>query len=57
LASYTGIILFNAALIRMRGGDPTVWDGLDSARVRLPELIGWAVLSSTVGLIAHRGQS
>jgi hypothetical protein len=58
LLFYVGIIFFNAALIaaaliRMRGGDPTVWDGVACARNRLPEIIGWALLSSTVGLIAR----
>jgi hypothetical protein len=53
---YLVIIFFNAAIvacavIRMRGGDPTVGDGFRAAGARLSLIIGWALVSATVGLI------
>lgn len=55
-ANYSVIIFFNSALIhcaavRFRGGDPTVTDGLSAAVARLPQIIGWALVSATVGVI------
>lgn len=49
-------IFFNAALIacakiRFNGGDPTLSDGIDAAIVRLPQILGWSLLTSTVGFI------
>lgn len=56
VASYFVIVFFNTALvscaiIRFRGGDPTVKGGLTAAMARLPQIFGWAVFSATVGLI------
>lgn len=53
--NYLVIIFFNSAIvacaaIRMQGGDPGVGDGFRAAVARLPLIIGWALLSSTVGL-------
>jgi hypothetical protein len=50
------IIFFNAALvscalIRFHGGEPTLGDGLRAALVRLPQIVMWALVSATVGLI------
>lgn len=45
----TGIIA--CAVIRMRGGNPTLADGFRTAFARVPLLIGWALISATVGLI------
>ena len=45
----TGII--SCAVIRMRGGDPTLMDGFRVAFARVPLLLGWALISATVGLI------
>ena len=45
----TGII--TCAVIRMRGGNPTLMDGFRIAFARVPLLLGWALLSATVGLI------
>jgi hypothetical protein len=42
-----------AALIRLRGGDPTVKDGLDIAKKRLPQILGWAVVSATIGVVLN----
>lgn len=56
VANYFVIIFFNAAvvecaIIRFRGGDPTVADGLKGASGRLPQIFGWAVVAATVGII------
>ena len=48
---YFNSALIGAAMIRIRGGDPTVKDGFAIANSRLPQIIGWAVISATVGLI------
>ncbi len=45
--------LVGAALIRLRGGDPTVKDGIDIAKKRIPQILGWAALSATVGLVLN----
>jgi hypothetical protein len=55
-ANYFVIVLFNSALvacavIRLRGGDPTVRDGLRAAAARLPQILAWALLSATVSVI------
>lgn len=54
--NYFVIAFFNAAVIgcaviRMRGGDPIVKDGFRVALSRLPQLLGWAALSATIGMI------
>jgi len=54
--NYFIIIFFNSALvacavIRFKGGDPTVGDGLSAAANRLPQIAGWALVSATVGLV------
>ena len=54
--NYFVIVFFNSALvacaiIRFRGGDPTVADGFRAAGKRLPVIFGWALVSATVGLI------
>lgn len=53
---YFVIIFFNsaligAALIRLRGGDPTVGDGFRIAFSHLSVIAGYAAISATVGLI------
>ncbi|MCH9656908.1 MAG: hypothetical protein K0U86_01345 [Planctomycetes bacterium] len=50
------IIFFNSALmacaiIRLKGGNPTVGDGFRAAMNRLPQIAGWALVSATVGFI------
>lgn len=64
LVSYSVIFFFNtalvgAALIRLDGGDPTLRDGLRIAMSRLPQIIGYAIIAATVGMIlraiAERG--
>jgi hypothetical protein len=53
---YSVIIFFNcalvgAAMIRLDGGDPTLRDGLDVARSRLPAILGYAAIAATVGVL------
>lgn len=53
------IVYFNTALaccaiIRFSGGNPTLGDGLRAATERLPQILGWALLSATVGTILKR---
>jgi hypothetical protein len=50
------VVFFNSALvacadIRMRGGEPTVADGLRIAAGRIHRIAAWTLLSSTVGLV------
>lgn len=56
VVQYFVIIFFNsalvgAALIRLRGGDPTVADGFRIAMSKLPAILGYAVISATLGVI------
>jgi hypothetical protein len=56
LATSFVIVFFNAALvccalIRFSGGNPTLGDGLSAAMARLPQILGWALLTATVGTI------
>ncbi|RDZ26068.1 DUF6159 family protein [Lysobacter silvisoli] len=53
---YSVIIFFNcalvgAAMIRLDGGDPTLRDGINAAKSRLPAILGYAAIAATVGLI------
>jgi len=43
--------LVGAALIRLRGGDPTVADGFRLASSRFAAILGYALLAATVGMI------
>lgn len=54
--NYLIMIYFNAgivacATIRMNGGDPTVSDGFYAANNRIFKIIGWAIVSATVGML------
>jgi hypothetical protein len=56
VALYTVIFFCNtalvgAALIRLRGGDPTVSDGFNIAMKKIGHILGYAVISATVGVI------
>lgn len=56
LVQYTIIIFANAALvgatmIRLKGGDPTVRDGLRIASQHFGAILGYALISATVGMI------
>lgn len=53
---YSVIIFFNcalvgAAMIRLEGGDPTLRDGFDAAKSRLPSILGYAAIAATVGVL------
>ena len=54
-ANYFVIVYFNSALvacamIRFRGGNPTIADGLRAARERITQIVAWAFLAATVGV-------
>jgi hypothetical protein len=54
--NYFVIVYFNSALvacaiIRFKGGDPTVADGFRAATARMPQILAWALVSATVGII------
>jgi hypothetical protein len=56
LAQYFVIIFANsaligAAMIRLRGGDPTVGDGFRIAMQHIGSILGYALISATVGMI------
>jgi hypothetical protein len=56
LVQYFIIFFFNsalvgAAMIRLDGGDPTVRDGLRVAGSRLVQIVGYAAIAATIGLI------
>jgi hypothetical protein len=58
LVLYSVIFFFNtalvgAALIRINGGDPTLRDGFRIAGQRVGKIIGYALISATVGMIAR----
>lgn len=53
---YSVIIFFNcaligAAMIRLDGGDPTLADGFNAATSRIPQILGYAAISATVGVL------
>jgi hypothetical protein len=43
--------LVGAAMIRLRGGDPTVSDGFEIAASKTREILEYAVLAATVGMV------
>ena len=50
------VVFFEGALVagaheRMTGGDPTVRSAMSKAASRLPSLLGWALITMTVGLV------
>lgn len=49
--TYFNTALIGCAIIRFRGGDPTIADGFRTASSRLPQIVGWALVAATVGLI------
>lgn len=48
---FANTALVGAALIRLRGGDPTVRDGLDIAARNFVSILGYALIAATVGVI------
>ena len=58
VVQYTVIIFANsalvgAAMIRLKGGDPTVGDGFRIAFQHLGSILGYALISATVGMILN----
>jgi hypothetical protein len=56
LVTYTVMFFFNtalvgAAMIRLDGGDPTVRDGFRIAFSRLPQILVYALIAATVGMV------
>jgi len=56
LAQYFVILFFNVALvgaatIHLRGGTPSLADGLRIATSKLPAILGYAVITATVGMV------
>lgn len=56
LSQYFVIFFFNAALvgaarIRLDGGDPTLADGFRIAAARWPQILGYAAIAATVGMV------
>jgi len=54
--NYFVIVFFNAALIscalmQFHGETPTLGDGLHAAWSRLPQILAWALVSATVGML------
>src|SRR5262245_35226169 len=53
---YFVMIFFNAALIaaaieRLRGGDPTIGSGLRAVLPHTANILGWAIIAASVGLV------
>ena len=53
---YAVLIFFNSALvaavmIRLEGGDPTLADGFNAAKARIPAILGYAAIAATVGVL------
>lgn len=51
VALFANSALVGAALIRLRGGDPTVSDGLRIAREHMMQILGYAIIAATVGMV------
>jgi len=43
--------LISCALIRFNGGEPAIGDGINAAASRMPQILAWAFVSATVGII------
>ncbi len=58
VASYFVVIFFNTALIscvnaKLNGKDLAIGEGLSNAAQHIPAILGWAIVSATVGLVLH----
>ena len=56
LSQYFVIFFFNtalvgAAMIRLEGGNPTLADGFNAAKARIPAILGYAAIAATVGVL------
>src|SRR5262245_8010062 len=43
--------IVSSAVARLSGGEPTFGDALRAAVQRLPQILGWALLAASVGLV------
>src|SRR5699024_8276994 len=43
--------LVAAAMIRLEGGEPSLADGLNAARARIPAILGYAAIAATIGVL------
>jgi hypothetical protein len=62
LVSYFVIIFFNSALVscalvHFNGQEATVGDGLNAALNRVPQILAWAAVSATVGMLLKAVES
>ncbi len=48
---YSNVALVGAAMIRLRGGNPTISDGLKVANSRISKIVSYAAISATVGVL------
>lgn len=48
---FANTALVGAALIRLQGGDPTLGDGFRIASARIVPIVGYALISATVGML------
>jgi hypothetical protein len=51
VAVYFNAVVIGVATIRLRGGDPKLSDGFRLANSKLPKIIGWALLTASVGMV------
>jgi hypothetical protein len=56
------VVFFNAALVaaaieRLRGGDPNIATGLKAVLPQAHNILGWAIITGTVGLILQAARS
>jgi hypothetical protein len=48
---YSNVALVGAAMMRLRGEDPSVGDGFRIAGQHMPQIFGYAAISATVGVV------
>jgi hypothetical protein len=58
LVSYFVVIFFNTALVscvnaRLQGTEMSVGEGISNSLKHIPSILGWALISATVGIILH----
>ena len=58
VVSYFVVIFFNTALIscvnaKLNGKDMSISEGISNSAKHLPAILGWAIVSATVGIVLH----
>jgi hypothetical protein len=51
VSTYLNVGFLAMVQARIRGEDPTVRQGLEAARSRLPQIVAWSLLATAVGLV------